>query len=279
MIIETLLALKTINDLHTSNKNYEKVEKHNDESFKNLSESKEKLIISRDIMENELQKLATRRETVYKNTIPFFIKVMHPLKKVNLLTEEERGVCNSLVDQVEEFNNISSQMNISGIRTSKNPTINIFLLFGSLGYASLKKKHSEGLLRQSNIIAKEVDAYIANINTTIEYLNYISKQAKIMNELSLRFNLMLIRTLKNFSKIVDKNGCDKSLYTFEERQLMRLCFNLMITLKNLTTTTVFENDELSRAFIQAIINGTRELSKIDELIKNQQNFIANQKLF
>lgn len=274
MIIETLIVAKGLYDLHETKNNKERAAKINDEAIQTIVEAKSNIKLQFSATENNLLKLANRRKAIYTMTFQYFLKVMEPLKKVNL-SSDDKLLMDSLQGKVEEYSQLTTQTGISKTSLSSTEAITSYLLFGAPGY--LRKK-SELAVDQSKVLRKGAESFEKHATTVVNFLKYIEVQCSVMSELTMKFNALLIECLNLFQGIVEEKGPNKALYNEDDRQLMRLCFNIADAIKKITDPAILKDDEVTKEFENAIIFGKQHLGVVSDMIAAQRNNLQQYKL-
>lgn len=268
-------VLRTGYNIKESGRNKERASKISEQAFLTLNDSQDKLRAQCFSTEASLEKLFNRRQSIFNTTVPFFVSVMNPLKKANYLAPSEISLVEQMQNRIVNFSKITTEVHMSQTKSPYNPDLLTYFLFGISGYTNQKRKQSEFSVAQAKILSKGAQAYTTQSEITIDYLKYLATQCDIMAELSMRFNLILIQLLQAFKKIVDQKGGEKTLYTLEDRTLMRTCFRFLEAITLLTDANLLDGDEISKSFLTAIEYGQNQLASINQLIGSQYNNLIN----
>lgn len=269
MLIQLLVGGKTVLDLIEANDNQKKANTVRVDAFEKLSEIQLQLKNQAEKTDMALEKLANRRKSIYEMSIPEFIKIVDILELIEP-SEENKKISLEVKTSFKDFSVIKNSHAIHKTDLKNSEAICSYLLFGIGGYS---RKKSELQLNQANTMSRNAKAVETHSNNILEFMKYTEEQCENMSNVIVKLNILFIKSLHVLKKIVEVNGEDKLKYNRADREQIRLCFNLIDALKQLTNVNLLENDEVAEEFVQAIAFGEQCLSSIEGNIAALNSFM------
>lgn len=105
-------------------------------------------------------------------------------------------------------------------------------------------------------------------NQTIS-LSYeaINERSRLITDTLTKLNVFFLNSLNHVAEIIDKNGTDKSKYTYQEREALAVCANLAVAVKKLLDTPLIDTQgEIAKQSQEAICFGEQCIEKVASLI-------------
>lgn len=268
MIVELLFAgsaFYSASSAKASKENKKLAKKIRGESYERISKMQLEVEEQAKNTDLQMEKLANRRNAVYTKSFDEFIKVVDVLQLVDD-SNESKAIANDIRISFEEFASVKSSFSINKMHISNTEAMSSFLLFGIAGYM---KKKSELELSNSRIARKNAEAIEAQSKNIIDFMKYVGRNCDLMSNVTVKLNILFLRCLKTLEPVIEQKGERKSTYTREERELIKLCFNLVDALKKVCTCSLMEDDDISKKFIEAISLGEEHLMQINALIDSK----------
>lgn len=140
-------------------------------------------------------------------------------------------------------------------------------IFASAVISGSIKKDSERNLDYAKLYAKQAEVVRTQNQTLSLSYEAIDERSKLLTDVLTKLNVFFLSSLNNVSEIIDKNGMDKSLYTYQEREALAVCINLAVAVKKLLDTPLIDTQgEIAKQSQEAIDFGNQCIEKMASLI-------------
>ena len=160
---------------------------------------------------------------------------------------------------------VSAPISAGALVTALNPAFLPATFF--VGVTNSIVGDSEKNLKAAQIHKKYANVVVAQAETNVEVLKAIRERADRLTNLLTKLNILFLKSIKATDSLIEKNGSVRSLYTSEDKEMIRNCLNLADAVKSVLDTPLFESDgkiaEVSKA---ALETGEDYLQRIEQVM-------------
>ena len=160
---------------------------------------------------------------------------------------------------------VSAPISAGAIVTALNPAFLPATFF--MGITNSIVGDSEKNLKAAQIHKKYSNVVVAQAETNIEVLRAIRERADRLTNLLTKLNILFLKSIKATDSLIEKNGSERSLYTVQDKEMIRNCLNLADAVKSVLDTPLFENDgKIAEVSQTALKTGEDYLQRIEQVM-------------
>ena len=276
MLIESALlfggAAKIINDLKTSDELNEQARKKNIRALSRVAEAQIEQKDAESAMNQEILRLYNRKKAILSTSMDSFLHLYEKIMKINF-TETE-GIIELKIFTPEIRKEIYTDINTAR-STAPMPVITknvvVGLLLGGLTGAITSSivDDSQRNLDEARIRARQAEAVALQAQTISLSYQGITERVKRITDVLTKLNILFVKVIRYSNELIDKNGIDKSRYSFSDRQSLAVCINLAKAIKDLLDAPIIDqNSEVSQKSLEAVQKGEQCLQAVNDAISN-----------
>ena len=276
MLIESALlfggAAKIINDLKTSDELNEQARKKNIRALSRVAEAQIEQKDAESAMNQEILRLYNRKKAILSTSMDSFLHLYEKIMKINF-TETE-GIIELKNFTPEIRKEIYTDINTARA-TAPMPVITknviVGLLLGGLTGAITSSivDDSQRNLDEARIRARQAEAVALQAQTISLSYQGITERVKRITDVLTKLNILFVKGIRYSNELIDKNGTDKSRYSFSDRQSLAVCINLAKAIKDLLDAPIIDqNSEVSQKSLEAVQKGEQCLQAVNDAISN-----------
>ena len=249
MLIESALlfggAAKIINDLKTSDELNEQARKKNIRALSRVAEAQIEQKDAESAMNQEILRLYNRKKAVLSTSMDSFLHLYEKIIKINF-TETE-GIIELKNFTPEIRKEIYTDINTARA-TAPMPVITknviVGLLLGGLTGAITSSivDDSQRNLDEARIRARQAEAVALQAQTISLSYQGITERVKRITDVLTKLNILFVKVIRYSNELIDKNGIDKSRYSFSDRQSLAVCINLAKAVKDLLDAPIIDQN-------------------------------------
>lgn len=227
-----------------------------------------------------VKKLAQRKKAILSTSMKNFLDVFQKIKKIHFVEGEGIQELEFFSPSVIEETRLA--VSISKKVTSDTEAVAALALMGATAGTALIiganpliatavlthsiKKDSEENYRQARAFVKMADVATSHAETVAVVYQGVIERANSIAQVLSKLNLLFLKSIKNISEIIEKNGEDKYLYTKKEREELATCVNIASTIKKILDTPLLDNKgKISNESLEAINIGNEFIQELNSL--------------
>ncbi len=270
MITDALALGKMIYDVKKADSLNEQATRKSVKAFTKASEAELAREQSQEVMEKAVVKLMNRKKAVLCTSMDSFLKLYERIIEINFTEgdgiKELEGFFPSLIE--ETYMQISTAGKISDKSVITKNFVAGYLMGGLMGaMVGSLVDDAQYKLDTARIVAKQAEATAIYEDTISLSCQAITERVKRMTEVLTKLNFFFDKSIRHTNEVIDKNGAVKNNYSKEERKGLAICINLAGAVKNVLDAPIIdENGEITKKSMEAIVNGEKNLEKINNLI-------------
>lgn len=266
MLIEMLVlggAINTVMKLSEADKIEASASNINVKAFERTVEAKEKVRVKNEQTEQSILKLVNRKKGIYQSSIVQFLDLYKELQNINFEEGEGLKELKTITLSTVSVENLKGMVGVSRNKLTDSQTLATYIFTGIPG---LIKKDSEMNLSSANIRLGQADIIEEQAESICIALNAVSQRADKMANLLMNLNVLFMKSLKHTEEIVIKNGCDKTKYTLNERESIRICFNFAKAIKDILDVPLLDKDgEITQKSLEILQIGENFYNQMKEI--------------
>ena len=223
-------------------------------AFSNMANAEDKLKRCQDNLANQLMICAKRKTAIINCHLEMFKKEFEYLRKINFVPG--RGI-----EEIERINEIGRIVDckvpaLSIKSTTEMSDTQIMISFALYGIGGLAVKESKMNLKTASKNLAQSNAMSAQVDTVCIALDAISKHTEIVTNLLQRLGMLYMKSIKNVSSIISRNGLAQENYSQEDVDAINV--SLMLTkliYRIINTPLIDESGSIEKESIKVIEEG------------------------
>lgn len=276
MLIESALlfggAAKIINDLKTSDELNEQARKKNIRALSRVAEAQIEQKDAESAMNQEILRLYNRKKAILSTSMDSFLHLYEKIMKINFTETEGIIELKNFTPEIrkEIYTDINTARSTAPMPViTKNVVVG--LLLGGLTGAITSSivDDSQRNLDEARIRARQAEAVALQAQTISLSYQGITERVKRITDVLTKLNILFVKGIRYSNELIDKNGIDKSRYSFSDRQSLAVCINLAKAIKDLLDAPIIDqNSEVSQKSLEAVQKGEQCLQAVNDAISN-----------
>lgn len=275
MLIESVLlagGAKIIHDLKTSDELNEQARKKNIRALSRVAEAQIEQKNAEATMNQEILRLYNRKKAVLSTSMDSFLHLYEKIIKINFTETEGIIELKSFTPEIRKkiYTNINTARATAPMPVITKNVIVGFLLNGVTGaIISSIVDDSQRNLDEARIRARQAEAVALQAQTISLSYQGITERVKRITDVLTRLNILFVKSIRYSNELIDKNGIQKSSYSFSNRQSLAVCVNLAKAVKDLLDAPIIDqNSEVSQKSLEAVQIGEQCLQAVNNTISN-----------
>ncbi|HCO29791.1 MAG TPA: hypothetical protein DIT54_10505 [Lachnospiraceae bacterium] len=280
LILGAAAAAKVAHDMSESNRLDERASEKTLKALNTKIDAEFEAKQAKIRADEAIKKLAQRKRAILSTSMKNFLEVFQTIKRINfvegdgikeldffspsIIEETKLAVDTSLktTSNTEAIATLALMGATAGtaIIIGANPLIATAVLSHSI------KKDSEANYAQARAFMKMADVATSQAETMVVVCDGVIKRANSIAQVLSKLNLLFLKSIKNISEIIEKNGEDKRAYSPKEREELATCVNIASTIKKILDTPLLDQKgKIAMESLEAVQTGEnfiRELNSI-----------------
>lgn len=261
LIIESALIGGLFAQVNKSMKIDEKAMKKNIRAFTTMAEAENKVA---QCQKNAIDKLlicAKRKTGILNGHIRMFQEQFELIRKVEF--KPGQGI-----EEIERFDEISKKMNQSISATAFDNKLEVqtpktLMSLALYGIGGLMIKDSKLNLEIASRKIAQANMVDAQADSVCIALNGLAKHVEIVTDLLQKLSVMYMKSIKNISEIISKNGTDPDNYSQMDIDAINLSLALTkVIYRIINTPLVDENGEITKESVKVIEEGNDKIRSV-----------------
>ena len=266
-ILAVVIGARTLSDIWKAD-DYNREARHfNYEAFTMVEAASRKLRSQYEKLESTILKLANRKKGIISGTLPKFIAVHEKIVRINFNKRLSAEAVRSLTMSPESLSVMNQMISVSGINMSTQETLGTFLFSREYwGIGGAIKKEARINLDVAYTRSDEADVIAHNIDTARIALEGIDDKAESVLKLLAQMNALLLKSIQNTGKIIERNGFDVEYYGDADIDDIMNCCNFAAATSDILKAPLFDsNGKLSGQIDKTLSTGNEYIKKMQSV--------------
>ena len=262
MIVNLIALAGLFYQVDKSMKIDEEATKKNIKAFTKAANAQNKLEKCHENVFNKLSVNAKRKNGILTCHLKMFQEQYKVIRKIQF--KKGKGI-----EELEKIDEIQGKLNqyvtlpavASGKVMTDSQLMVSFVLRGGIGGLMIKDSEMNMKLASRNV--SQANAISAQIDSICIALNGIAKHTEIITELLEKLGMLYMKSIKNISEILKKNGTDSDKYS--EQDIDAINISLLMTkliYRIINTPLIDENGMIEKESVKVIQEGQQLLDSI-----------------
>lgn len=261
MILESAALGMLFYQMNESMKMDEKSVRKNVRAFSKMADSEAKVSMAQENAYNKLLICAKRKNAILNCHIKQFEEQFERIRKIEF--QPGKGI--EELDEIESIKEkLEQNVYIPALAGKIDLTDKQVLLSVALfGIGGLAIKDSEMNAKVASRNMAQANAMAAQADSVCIALNGIAKHTEIVTKLLQRLGFLYIKSIRNITEILDRNGTDPDKYTQHDIDSLNISLDLTkVIYKIINTPIVDKHGEIEQASIKTIQGGEKLLADL-----------------
>lgn len=267
MIIEALTVgalAKTFYSVDKSMKMDEKALKKYAKAFEKSEEAEALIRKKEEFTDKRLVNVAKKKRAIVKSTVPKFVEVYSQIQKINIQnnsTLNEVAICKN-VKKISALNSIA--LSVKTDLSDKQLLCGLFIK----GFGRMMEIDSERYLSAANSQMRAANVACSQAQSIAAVYDAIAAHADRVSKLLMAMNALFIRSIKETSLTIERNGLNVRNYSDYDKGVLMTCVNIAAAISDIIDVPVVdENGQICEAAKEMIETGEKYLAKMNQVVR------------